>query len=161
MLEAKPLGTLASQTIIADIMAKLDLPNGFSKLNSGHRKFLLAAIIGSVIPADGKIRDVEMKRLGEHLHYKYRLSEDALKLGVTYANSGLDPKALQKISKLLPELLSIEDRISLIGHLWDVALCDHELHSSEEKLIYVIADNAEVPRKRVIEQQSRAQSHNQ
>jgi uncharacterized tellurite resistance protein B-like protein len=59
----------------------------------------------------------------------------------------------------LPELLSIDDRCSMIGMLWDLALCDHELHATEEKLIYTIADKAEVPRKTVAEQLARSSAN--
>ena len=58
----------------------------------------------------------------------------------------------------MPDLLSIDDRTQLIGMLWDLALCDHELHQNEETLIYKVADAAGVLRKRVAEQQAIASS---
>lgn len=56
----------------------------------------------------------------------------------------------------LAGLLGIEDRCVLVGHMWDVALSDKELHAAEEALISSLSDRAGVPRKRVIEQQARA-----
>jgi uncharacterized tellurite resistance protein B-like protein len=152
-------GKLLSQTAITEIMAKLDLPNGFSKLDINQRKFLVAAVLGSIVAADGKIRAVEMQNLKEHLQTKYNLKDEALKLALSNAYTGLSAEHLKKAVGQLSELLSIEDRTALIRMLWDLAICDNELHSKEEILIYNIADNAGVPRKRVTEQQARAQSH--
>jgi uncharacterized tellurite resistance protein B-like protein len=144
---------------ITDILAKLDLPNGFSKLKPDQRKFLLAAILGSVVPIDGKIKAVEVEQLKNHLQHRYHLSAETLKLAVSSANTGLTTDQLHKAVQQLPELLSIDDRTVLIRMLWDLAICDDELHASEESLIYKIADSSGVPRRRVVEQQARAQSH--
>ncbi len=64
------------------------------------------------------------------------------------------------LAKHLPELLSIEDRTHLVGMLWDIALCDHDLHQNEKSLIYKIADASGVLRKRVVEQHAIAASRN-
>lgn len=153
------MGTIVSHALMAEIMAKLDTPNGFAKLQPNQRKFMLAAVLGSIVPADGKIREVEMQHLETHLTQKYRLNPETLRLSLSYANTGLEATQLQKASHQLTELLSIEDRISLIGLLWDIAIRDDELHGTEESMIYKIADSTGVPRKRVIEQQARAQGN--
>jgi uncharacterized tellurite resistance protein B-like protein len=153
------MGTIVSHAVITEIMSKLDQPNGFSKLQPNQRKFLLAAVLGSIVPADGKIRDVEMQHLEAHLKQKYSFNPETLKLAMSYANTGLAAEQLQKAARQLTELLSIEDRTSLIGLLWDIAICDDELHSKEETMIYNIADSSGVPRKRVVEQQARAQGN--
>ena len=154
------MGTIVSHALMADIMAKLDQPSGFSKLQPNQRKFLLAAVLGSIVPADGKIREVEMKHLEAHLKQKYSCNPETLRLALSYANTGLANEQLKKAASQLAELLSIEDRTSLVGLLWDIAICDDELHGSEETMIYKIADSAGVPRKRVAEQQARAQANN-
>ena len=153
------MGTIVSHALMAEIMSKLDQPSGFAKLLPNQRKFLLAAVLGSIVPADGKIRDVEMQHLEAHLKQKYNCTPETLKLAMSYANTGLADKHLQKAARQLTELLSIEDRTALIGLLWDIAICDNELHKSEESLIYKIADAAEVPKKRVAEQQARMQGN--
>jgi uncharacterized tellurite resistance protein B-like protein len=66
-----------------------------------------------------------------------------------------------KLTKRIPDLLSIEDRSAMIGALWDIALCDKELHDLEERLIYEIADAVAVPRKKVAEELARAAARNQ
>ena len=153
------MGTIVSHAMMADIMAKLDQPSGFSKLQPNQRKFLLGAVLGSIVPADGKIREVEMQHLETHLKQKYGCNPETLRLALSYANTGLANEQLIKAANQLKELLSIEDRTALIGLLWDIAICDNELHSNEEAMIYNIADSADVPRKRVAEQQARAQGN--
>ena len=144
---------------ITEIIAMLDTPNGFSRLNSNQRKFLLAAILGTIVPIDGKIKAIEVQHLKSHLQTKYNLNADILKSALSYANIGLSAEHMKKASSKLQELLSIDDRTNLISMLWDIALSDDELHSSEEAMIYSLADNAGVPRKRVAAQQVRVQSN--
>lgn len=153
------MGTIVSHALMAEIMAKIDEPSGFAKLQPNQRKFLLAAVLGSIVFADGKIRDVEMQHLETHLIKKYRLNAETLRHSISYANTGLSAEHLQKASRQLTELLSIDDRISLVGLLWDIAISDNELHGNEESMIYKIADSSGVPRKRVIEQQARVQGN--
>lgn len=158
-LNADEHAIVGGDLMITDIMATLETPNGFSKLQPNQRKILLAAILGSIIPCDGKIREVEVKHLRDHLQQRFGLTTTILKSAIAHASIGLNPEYLKKACAQLPELLSIEDRTNLIGMLWDIALCDHELHSTEEKMIYAVADSSGVPRKRVAEMQSRAQSN--
>jgi uncharacterized tellurite resistance protein B-like protein len=151
---------VTAQENIAQILTLVSIPGGYSKLSYSQRKFLLAAILGSVVPADKKIREVEMLRLQSHLKLKYSMSAESLKQALSFADQGLDNDQLQQMTKQLPELLSIEDRTNLIGMLWDIAMCDLNLHSAEETLVYKVADIAGVTRKRVVEQQAIAASHN-
>jgi uncharacterized tellurite resistance protein B-like protein len=152
--------TVMANETIAHILKLVATSGGYSKLSPPQRKFLLAAILGSVVPADHKVREVEMLRLQSHLKLKYGMSAESLKQALSFAGHGLDKDQLQQATKQLPELLSIEDRTNLIGLLWDIALCDHNLHGAEEALVYKIADIAGVTRKRVVEQQAIAASHN-
>ena len=83
-----------------------------------------------------------------------------MKYALGLIKNNVSPEHLAQATKQLPEMLSIEDRVNLVGMLWDLALCDFELHSLEEALIYKIADQAGVPRKRVAEEQARATRQN-
>lgn len=143
--------------VVSEIMRMFDEPNGFSKLKPEQRKFLLGVILGSIVPVDGKIKAVEVQCLKTHLQKRYSLNAATIRDVVAFSNTGLIPEQLKKAAAQLQELLSIEDRTLLIGMLWDVAICDDELHSSEEEMIYKVADGSGVPRKRVAEQQARAQ----
>lgn len=148
--------TTSASTLIAQIIEKIGMPNGFAKLTPPERKFLLAAILGSMVPADGKVRSVEMEHLEDHLKKKYQMTSESLNQALAFASSGLAPEHLKQAAKHLPDLLGIEDRTNLVGMLWDLALCDRNLHSNEEKMIYNIAEDAGVTLKHVAEQKARA-----
>lgn len=142
---------------LEDITKLLATPSGFSKLSPEQRKFALAVVLGSVIPADGKVRPCEMEKLEAILRGRMQTRGQTLQQVLLIAKS---PDAYSKqiaiASMRLADLLGIEDRCALIGMLWDIALCDHELHAREETLIYDIADKAGVPRKKVAEQQAKS-----
>jgi uncharacterized tellurite resistance protein B-like protein len=148
-----------AKAIITQIVEKIATPNGFAKLSPAQRRYLLAAILGSIVPVDGKVRPVELEHFENYLKTKYQFSNESLKVAMSFASSGLQPEGSQQAARYLPDLLSIEDRTNLVGALWDLALCDHELHANEDSLIYKIADQAGVPRKRVAEQQALAAGH--
>jgi len=109
-----------------------------------------------VIPSDGKVLAIEVQQFYGHLRQRYQFQMLSQSQTLAFLNETLTPDQLLQAAKQLPELLSIEDRISLIGMLWDIALCDHELHPFERALIYGVSDHAGVPRKKVVEEQARA-----
>lgn len=147
-----------SHAEISLITEKLALPNGFAKLTSVQRRLLLAAVLTSIVPADGHVRKVEMEQLEKQLRLKFQFTQGQLQTAMAMASKQGSPSGVELLAKHLPELLSIEDRTQMIGMLWDLALCDHELHQREENLIYKVADAAGVLRKRVAEQQAIASS---
>lgn len=65
-------------------------------------------------------------------------------------------EAIEKVSRALIELLSISDRIALVGMLWELALVDLELHKLEEEYICRVSDCAGVPRRKVVEMEAKA-----
>lgn len=148
-----------AKAIFIQIIEKIAMPNGFAKLSPPQRKYLLAAILGSVVPADEKVRPVELQHFEAFLKTRYQMNNDTLSIALSFGNLGFEVEQLQQAARYLPELLSINDRTNLVGMLWDIALCDHELHAKEDALIYKIADLAGVPRKRVAEQQAIAAGH--
>jgi len=145
-------------TQLTQIVEKLAQPNGFAKLTPVQRRLLLAAVLSSIVPADGLIRKVELEQLEKHLKTKFQFANNQIQTALSLARKQDSFVGVETLAKHLPELLSIEDRTQLIGLLWDLALCDHELHEREESLIYKVADAAGVLRKRVVEQQAIASS---
>ncbi len=143
---------------ISQITEKLAMPNGFAKLSSLQRRLLLAAVLSSIVPVDGHVRKVEIEQLEKQLRVKFQFTQAQLQTAMALASKQGSPTGVEILAKHLPELLSIEDRTQLIGMLWDLALCDHELHQREESLIYKLADASGVLRKRVAEQQAIASS---
>ena len=145
---------------LQDILNIVKLPSGFSRLTPMQRRALVAAILASVIPIDGRVRDIEIKHFIDHLQNKYQFTKDEQKIALSFLRNGLTPEQLKDAAKQLQELLSADDRANLVGMMWDVALSDHELHPQEEHLILSVADIAGVARKRVIEERTRAASAN-
>jgi uncharacterized tellurite resistance protein B-like protein len=140
---------------VEEIMQAVAKPDGYARLTQTQRKFLLAAVLGSMVPADSKVKDVELQRIKTHLATKYFLAPQLLDEALVIAHEGLSGGGVEKAAKSIAELLNIDDRINLIGLLWDIALCDLELAQEEENLVYKVADLAQVPRKKVVEQQAR------
>lgn len=152
---ATALSNAAAQ--LDDIVALLKEPAGFSRLLPEQRKFVLAVVVASIVPADGKIKPCELEKLQALLRSRMHTSGKTLDHALLLARAGLRGNAAISLSATrLADLLGIEDRCALIGMLWDIALCDYELHAKEEQLIYDIADKAGIPRKKVAEQQARS-----
>ncbi len=147
----------SAKTHLDEILLTLSKPGGFARLTTVQRKFLMGIVLATIIPADKRIRNIELERLqimlkcGLHMNGPMALESLALAEGQT----DLDD-ALAKIAKALPDLLGIEDRCALISHLWELALCDNELHGHEEQLVFKVADLSDVPRKKVAELMARA-----
>ncbi len=141
---------------IVEILAK---PGGFAKLTAGQRKYVLGVALAAVVPVDLKIKHVEVGRLQQivttRLNCPTTMAEDILSLACSKPQP---PQITETLAKALPELLGPEDLSAFIGHLWEVAIVDRDLHANEEQLVYRMADLAGVPRKRVAEQLARAQS---
>jgi uncharacterized tellurite resistance protein B-like protein len=151
------LTALEARKTVDEIIAKVHAPDGYAKLTINQRRFMLAAILGSMVPADAKVREIEMQRLKMHLAAKFHFTPELLDQAMAVAHKGLTGDELTDASKTLSALLSVEDRVNLVGLLWDVALCDLELAPEEEAMVMKIADLAQVPRKRVVEQQQKIQ----
>jgi uncharacterized tellurite resistance protein B-like protein len=147
----------AANNHLEEILLHLEKPGGFAKLNTTQRKFLMGLVLASMVPADKRVRNVELERLQVMLKTSLHINGEVAVESMALAEGQKDlcPAVLQ-IAKALPDLLGIEDRCNLIAHLWDLALCDNELHSFEEQLVFKVADLSGVPRKRVAELMARA-----
>ena len=144
---------------LGTIVATLSRPGGFAKLGPEQRKFILGVTMAAVIPADMKIKHAEVAHLQQLISTRLKcpktMSEDIVSLACSKPQS---TDVTDALAKVLPELLGAEDLANMIGSFWELAIADHDLHSSEERLVYRMADIAGVPRKRVAEQLARAQS---
>lgn len=148
---------IKAEHTLDQIIAVLQTPAGFSKLAGNQRKFLFSVALASVVPADLKVRPREIEKLRMLLSTQLRVPAPMLDEAMALADDKVaDPAKLDHVAKALHELLGVEDRATLVGHLWSLALADGELHESEERLIYRLADLAGVPRKHVAERLARA-----
>jgi uncharacterized tellurite resistance protein B-like protein len=147
----------AAQQHLDEIVVLLEKPGGFARLSTVQRKFLMGVVLAAIVPADKRIRNVELERLQVMLKSTLQISGNVALESVALAEGQIDlAPALERVAKALPELLGIEDRCALISHLWDLALCDHELHAFEDQLVYKVAELSGVPRKKVAELMARA-----
>jgi uncharacterized tellurite resistance protein B-like protein len=147
----------AAQNHLDDIITLLSKPGGFAKLNGVQRKFLMGIVLAAIVPVDKRIRNVELERLQLLLRSGMQVSSEVTCESVALAEGQTDlSEHVAVLAKALPDLFGIEDRCTLISQLWELALCDHELHAYEEQLVYRVADLSDVPRKRVAELMARA-----
>lgn len=147
----------AARQHLDEIMMLLAKPGGFAKLTTVQRKFLLGLVLAAIVPVDRRIRNIELERLQvmlkSSLHINGDIAMESLALAENNQGEAINIEAL---AKALPELLGIEDRCTMISNLWELALCDDELHGFEEKMVYQIADLSDVPRKKVAELMAKA-----
>jgi uncharacterized tellurite resistance protein B-like protein len=140
------------------LLNKLSQPaRDVRQLRPEERRLAIAVLLASLVPADHRVRDVEIDRLHHLATQHYKVTGLSLSnIEVLAKQRAFSAVELKTIAAHVPEILNIEDRCSLVGLLWEIALCDKELHTLEEEAIYTIADQLDVPRKRTIEQQARA-----
>jgi uncharacterized tellurite resistance protein B-like protein len=143
---------------VTTLLDKLARPaRDVRQLRPEERRLAIAVLLASLVPADRKVRQVEINRLNALAAEHYRVTGISLAhIEVVARERRFSVSEMQAISAHVPGILNIEDRCALVGLLWEIALCDQELHALEEQAIYAIADRLEVPRKRTAEQQVRA-----
>jgi uncharacterized tellurite resistance protein B-like protein len=147
----------AARQHLDELLIVLTKPGGFAKLSIVQRKFLMGLVLAAIVPADNRIRNIELERLQLMLKSSLNITGDVAMESLAMVEDSKDHTInIDALAKVLPELLGIEDRCTLIANLWDLALCDDELHGSEEKMVYKVADLSEVPRKKVAELMARA-----
>lgn len=126
-------------------------------LKPEERRLAVTVLLAALVPADRKVREVEIDRLIQLSVEHYKVPGHAVETIVSIAQAkAFHSDELRSVAALVPEILNIGDRCALIGMLWEIALCDKELHRLEEEAIYLIADKLDVPRKTTIEQQAKA-----
>jgi uncharacterized tellurite resistance protein B-like protein len=147
----------AARQHLDEILILLAKPGGFAKLTTVQRKFLLGLVLAAIVPVDRRIRNVELEHLQlmlkSSLHINGDIAMESLAMAESNQGEAINVKAL---AKALPDLLGIDDRCAIISNLWELALCDDELHGFEEKMVYQIADLSDVPRKKVAELMAKA-----
>ena len=149
-----------AQARLDHIVHTLGLPGGYAKLDPAQRKFLFSAVLAMVVPADHKVKTCEIQKLQALLKNMQCSSGVIID---TLAMAELPPIAenhVDILAKGLADLLGPQDRADFVRHLWEIALCDDELHDFEERLIYRIADASGIVRKNVIAELAKASANN-
>lgn len=94
---------------LQDILNIVKLPSGFSRLTSVQRRKLVAAMLATVIPCDGRVREVEIKHFVDHLQHQYRFTKDEQMIALSFLRNRLTLKQLNIAAKQLQELLSADE----------------------------------------------------
>lgn len=117
------------------------------------------ALCFQVMEADGNVSEEEQRKFRELLRERYDLSEDRLKAlikaGHQAGNEAVD--YYRFTSDLKRHLAEEDDRIELLGILWDIVYADGQRSEIEDHVIWRIADLLGVSaRDRVLQRQQAA-----
>jgi uncharacterized tellurite resistance protein B-like protein len=117
------------------------------------------ALCFQVMEADGTISDKERRKFGDLLRERYDLSDERLKLLIeTGHEAGSEAVDYYRFtSDLRRHLVNEDDRVELLGILWDIVYADGERSEIEDHVIWRIADLLGVSaRDRVLQRQRAA-----
>ena len=119
-------------------------------------KLAIALLLSQLIPADGKILEVETKRLTKLASRRFKVDPIIITdfLEKTTSNHA-ENIPVSVLADELKTKISPKQSKSFIRDLWDIALADDELHTLEEAMIYNVADHLGVSRRDVIAQQTK------
>ena len=121
-------------------------------------RIAVTALCMQVMEADGKIKDSEKKRLRKLLKEQYRLDGKQLD-AVIAAGHEAESSAVDyyRFTSDLKRHLDTEQRLELIGILWDIVYADGERSEMEDHAIWRIADLLGVSgRERIMKRQEAA-----
>ena len=119
-------------------------------------RIAVSLLLSHLVPADGKVLDCETDRLVKLIARRFGVQTVVVQKFM--AMTELNRRQLISVEVLADRIKNHcgEKRLkSLIRDLWDLALCDNELHTLEEAMIYNVADNLGLRRRDVISQQTR------
>lgn len=117
------------------------------------------ALCIQVMEADGKVLDIEKKALRDHFKELYSVDEKELEALVD-AGADAESEAIDffRFTSELKRQLSEEQRIGLIGLLWEIVYADGERSEMEDHAIWRIADLLGVSgRERIMKRQEVAE----
>lgn len=118
----------------------------------------VAALCYQVMEADGTVSDVERRRLRELLQEHYKLSAGNLDaLMDAGREAGSEAVDYYRFTADINRQLDEDQRIELIGILWDIVYADGERNEMEDHVIWRVADLLGVSvRDRVLQRQQAA-----
>jgi uncharacterized tellurite resistance protein B-like protein len=100
-----------------------------------------ASLAYEVAKADGKLGQIELKKIKEHLEdVKRHLNKDVANLFNKIENKSNKSISFYDLVKLVNDRFSLDQKNMLLRFLWDIAYADKILKADEERLIRRIAD---------------------
>ncbi len=136
------------------VLANQDLGN-CEDIKTKIAKFLM---LSQMIPADGIIRESEIKKLLKLISRRFGVEREIVNECVKLTE--YNQQSAVPIDELVGRIKDKMDQKhleTLIRDLWDMALSDNELHDREEALIYAISDKLGIRRRVVIAQQEKCE----
>lgn len=112
-----------------------------SAFSSDDPRIAVAALCIQVMEADGVVRDAEKRMLRTLLQEKYALDEPKLD-ALLEAGKKAESEAVDyyRFTSELKRRLDEEQRLELIGILWDIVYADGNRSEMEDHVVWRIAD---------------------
>ncbi len=94
-----------------------------------------------VIAADGIVQEGEKRRLHAILSENYAVGEGEIEQLVEQARQA-DSEAidLYAFTRIIKRKLSLDERIALVEHLWEMVFADGDLHELEDNIVWRVAE---------------------
>lgn len=116
-----------------------------SRFSANDKQLAEAALMFHVIAADGIVGDDERQRLEEVLSKNFGLEPDQTARLVEEArqadNEAID---LYSFTRTLKRELSAEERLALIGNMWEMVFADGVVHELEDNIVWRVAELLDV-----------------
>ncbi len=138
-------GTGTARLMFDSILSFLkDLPGGPREKRispDDDPRVAAAALLFTVLDADGIREDAEMKRLREILSETYNVSgaelEQLMQAGEKAEQEAVD---LYAFTSVLKRHLDADARKAFIGLMWGIVFADGEMHELEDNLVWRVAE---------------------
>jgi len=122
----------------------------FKQFNTPHQpqetiepslEIACSVLLCEVMKADGLLQDEEKRSLKAFISKQFALNDQEIDkiitLALTLSDNATD---YYQFTKILNQHYSIEQRVKIVGYLWQLAYADGELASLEEHTIRKVAD---------------------
>jgi uncharacterized tellurite resistance protein B-like protein len=107
-----------------------------------------AALLIEISRADLDVKEEERRTIIGSIRSNFSLTEDETRELISLAeDESQNASSYHEFTSLINEAFSLEKKIKIVGHLWEVAFADSELEKHEEHLIRKIAGLLYVPHK--------------
>jgi len=122
----------------------------FKQFNTPHQQqetiepsleIACSVLLCEVMKADGLLQDEEKRSLKAFISKQFALNDQEIDNIITLALALSDNATdYYQFTKILNQHYSIEQRVKIVGYLWQLAYADGELASLEEHTIRKVAD---------------------
>jgi uncharacterized tellurite resistance protein B-like protein len=122
-------------------------------------KLACAALLTEVARMDEELSAAERERVIGSIQAKFSLSHsEAGELAPHGQQEARDATDYNKLTTLINRSFSVQQKVKLVEHLWQVAYVDGQLNRYEEHLVRKIADLLYVPHAEFIAAKQRARN---